>query len=33
MTDPITCLNVALEGRYSVEREIGEGILSPRSPT
>ena len=25
MTDPITRLNAALEGRYRVEREIGEG--------
>ncbi len=25
MTDPITRLNAALEGRYHVEREIGEG--------
>ena len=24
-TDPITRLNAALEGRYRVEREIGEG--------
>ena len=24
MTDPITRLNAALEGRYRVEREIGE---------
>ena len=26
MTDPITRLNAALEGRYRVEREIGEGV-------
>ena len=25
MTDPITRLNAALEGRYRVEREIGAG--------
>jgi len=25
LTDPITRLNAALEGRYRVEREIGEG--------
>ena len=25
MTDPITRLNSALEGRYRVERELGEG--------
>ena len=25
MTDPITRLNVALEGRYVIERELGEG--------
>ena len=28
MTDPITHLNAALEGRYRVEREIGEGQYS-----
>ena len=27
MTDPITRLNAALEGRYSIERELGEGWL------
>ena len=27
-TDPITRLNAALEGRYRVEREIGEGMSS-----
>ena len=31
MTDPITRLNAALEGRYAIERGIGEGILAPRS--
>ena len=25
MSDPITHLNAALEGRYRVEREVGEG--------
>ncbi len=24
MTDPITRLNAALEGRYAIERELGE---------
>ena len=28
MTDPITRLNAALEGRYAVEREIGEGGMA-----
>ena len=28
MTDPITRLNAALEGRYRVEREIGEGGMA-----
>ncbi len=28
MTDPITRLNAALEGRYHVEREIGEGGMA-----
>ena len=28
MTDPITRLNAALEGRYRVEREIGEGEMA-----
>ena len=26
--DPITRLNAALEGRYSVERELGEGEMA-----
>ena len=30
MTDPITRLNAALEGRYRVEREIGEGGMGYR---
>ncbi len=25
MSDPITRLNAALEGRYQIERELGEG--------
>ena len=25
MSDPITRLNAALEGRYAIERELGEG--------
>ena len=29
MSDPVTRLNQALEGRYRVERELGEG--GPRS--
>ena len=28
MTDPITRLNAALEGRYTIEREIGEGGMA-----
>ena len=28
MTDPITRLNAALEGRYRVEREIGDGGMA-----
>ncbi len=28
MTDPITRLNAALEGRDAVEREIGEGGMA-----
>ena len=27
MPDPITRLNAALEGRYRIEREIGEGVI------
>ena len=27
-TDPITHLNAALEGRYRIEREIGEGGMA-----
>ena len=25
MTDPVTRLNAALEGRYRIERQLGEG--------
>ena len=28
MTDPITRLNAALEGRYKIEREVGEGGMA-----
>ena len=28
MSDPITRLNAALEGRYTIEREIGEGGMA-----
>ncbi len=28
MTDPITRLNTALEGRYAIERELGEGGMA-----
>ena len=28
MTDPISRLNAALEGRYAIEREIGEGGMA-----
>jgi serine/threonine protein kinase len=28
MTDPITRLNAALEGRYVIERELGEGGMA-----
>ena len=28
MTDPVTRLNAALEGRYHIEREIGEGGMA-----
>ena len=31
MTDPITRLNVALEGRYRIERETGEGGMATGS--
>ncbi len=31
MSDPITRLNAALEGRYAVERELGEGGMATRS--
>ncbi len=28
MTDPVARLNVALEGRYAIERELGEGGMA-----
>ena len=28
MSDPITRLNAALEGRYRIERELGEGGMA-----
>ena len=28
MSDPVTGLNTALEGRYVVERELGEGAMA-----
>ncbi len=28
MTDPIIRLNAALEGRYTIERELGEGGMA-----
>ncbi len=30
MPDPITRLNAALEGRYQIERELGEGRMAGR---
>ncbi len=29
MSDPVTRLNAALEGRYKIERELGEGGMAP----
>ena len=31
--DPITRLNAALEGRYAIERELGEGGMTGRRET
>ncbi len=28
MSDPVTRLNAALEGRYAIERELGEGSMA-----
>ncbi len=28
MSDPVTRLNAALEGRYAIERELGEGGMA-----
>jgi len=30
MPDPITRLNAALEGRYAIERELGEGRMAQK---
>ncbi len=30
MSDPVTRLNAALEGRYRIERELGEGGMARR---
>ena len=30
MTDPVARLNAALEGRYAIERELGEGGMATR---
>ena len=27
MSEPVTRLNAALEGRYAIERELGEGVI------
>ncbi len=27
MSDPVSRLNAALEGRYAIERELGEGVI------
>ena len=32
MSDPIARLNAALEGRYAIERELGEGGMERRVP-
>ncbi len=29
MSDPVARLNAALEGRYAIERELGEGGMAP----
>ncbi len=28
MPDPVAHLNAALEGRYAIERELGEGVMA-----
>ncbi len=28
MSDPVARLNAALEGRYAIERELGEGCMA-----
>ncbi len=30
MSDPVTRLNAALEGRYAIERELGEGGMAEK---
>ena len=30
MSDPVARLNAALEGRYAIERELGEGMVARR---
>ena len=32
MSDPVARLNAALEGRYAIERELGEGGSGPFIP-
>ncbi len=32
MSDPVARLNQALEGRYAIERELGEGGMAPAYP-
>ncbi len=31
MSDPVARLNAALEGRYAIERELGEGVSARRA--
>ncbi len=32
MSDPVTRLNAALEGRYAIERELGKGSMATVYP-